>query len=64
MRKILISGASRGIGRSIAEKCLEDGHEISLGVRDLASLNNTKLDQNKNKKVIINEYNDIGNCKR
>ncbi len=57
MRKILISGASRGIGKSIAEKCLEDGHEISLGVRDLASLNNTKLDQNKNKKVIINEYN-------
>ena len=33
MRKILISGASRGIGKAIALKLLKEGHSISLGVR-------------------------------
>ena len=34
MRKILISGASRGIGKAIALKLLKEGHSISLGVRE------------------------------
>ena len=33
MRKILISGASRGIGKAIALKLLKEGHSLSLGVR-------------------------------
>jgi NAD(P)-dependent dehydrogenase (short-subunit alcohol dehydrogenase family) len=37
-RTLLISGASRGIGRSIAEKLLVEGHRLSLGVRDPAGL--------------------------
>ena len=32
-RTLLISGASRGIGRSIAERLLAEGHRLSLGVR-------------------------------
>ena len=33
-RNILISGASKGIGRCIAEKAIRDGHNISIGLRD------------------------------
>ena len=46
MRTILISGASRGIGNSIAIKALEEGHRISLGVRNLKAFTDTKLDPN------------------
>ena len=42
MRKILISGASRGIGKAIAIKLLQEGHSISLGVRRKEDLINTK----------------------
>tara|TARA_B100000965_G_scaffold234129_1_gene196103 strand:+ start:408 stop:1121 length:714 start_codon:yes stop_codon:yes gene_type:complete len=48
MRKILISGASRGIGKSIAIKLLNEGHSISLGVRKKESLINTPLDPKSN----------------
>ena len=33
MRNILITGASRGIGKAIALKLLKEGHSISLVVR-------------------------------
>ena len=39
MRTILISGASRGIGLNIAYKELKEGNRISVGIRDLESLN-------------------------
>ena len=44
MRKILISGASRGIGKAIAIKLLKEGHSLSLGVRQKEDLFNTPLD--------------------
>ena len=44
MRTLLISGASRGIGRAIAERALNDGHRLSLGLRDLDSLRGSALD--------------------
>jgi len=44
MRKILISGASRGIGKAIALKLLKEGHSLSLGVRKSEDLINTPLD--------------------
>ncbi|WP_320667992.1 SDR family NAD(P)-dependent oxidoreductase [Prochlorococcus sp. MIT 1307] len=58
MRTILISGASRGIGRAIALKALEDGHRISLGIRDLNSVKGSKLDPDisGSNRVILNHY--------
>ena len=44
MRTLLISGASRGIGRAVAERALADGHRLSLGLRDLEMLKQTPLD--------------------
>ncbi|WP_269624550.1 SDR family NAD(P)-dependent oxidoreductase [Prochlorococcus marinus] len=46
MRKILISGASRGIGKAVALKLSEEGHSLSLGVRETRDLINTPLDPN------------------
>ena len=59
MRKILISGASRGIGKAIALKLLNEGHYISLGVRNEEDLINTSLDPilNNTEKLIVNSYN-------
>ncbi|MEC9068892.1 MAG: SDR family NAD(P)-dependent oxidoreductase [SAR324 cluster bacterium] len=42
---IMISGANRGIGRTIAERLLGDGYLLSLGVRNLAKLPNTLKSQ-------------------
>ncbi len=44
MRNILISGASRGIGKAIALELLKKGHYLSLGVRKKENLINTPLD--------------------
>ena len=48
MRKILISGASRGIGKAIALKLLKEGNSLSLGVRKREDLFNTPLDPKSN----------------
>ena len=58
MRNILISGASRGIGKAIALKLLKEGHSISLGVRNERSLIDTNLDPKSNnpEKFLIHNY--------
>ena len=58
MREILITGASRGIGKAIALKLLKEGHSISLGVRKMENLNNTPLDPKLNnpEKFIVHSY--------
>jgi len=58
MRTILISGASRGIGLNIAHKELKEGNRISVGIRNLESLNGSVIDPNKwpEGRIIINEY--------
>ncbi len=58
MRTILISGANRGIGRSIAEKLLKDGHCISLGIRNPEELKETILDPKISgaENILLNKY--------
>ncbi len=58
MRTILISGASRGIGRSIALKALQDGHRLSLGLRNFEQVKGSKLDPNisGSDRIILSHY--------
>ena len=58
MRKILISGASRGIGKAISLKLLREGHSLSLGVRKKEALFNTPLDPELNnpKSFMVHTY--------
>ena len=43
-RRVLLTGASRGIGRSIARRLLKDGQHLSLGLRDPEALRGSELD--------------------
>ena len=55
-RSILITGASRGIGRCIAEKAIQDGHNISIGLRNLTCFKDSELpDLNKKSDHILIE---------
>lgn len=63
MRKILISGGSRGIGKAIAISLLKEGNYVSLGIRNKSNLSNTILDNKKypSKKLIVHNYNAVDN---
>mgnify|MGYP001215074770 CR=1 FL=1 len=58
MRNILITGASRGIGNAIAKKLMKDGHNISLGLRNLNTVKGTILDPKltNSKNILLNYY--------
>tara|TARA_Y100001970_G_scaffold293136_1_gene438013 strand:+ start:22301 stop:23008 length:708 start_codon:yes stop_codon:yes gene_type:complete len=58
MRKILITGASSGIGLQIAHKELKEGNRVSIGIRNLESIKGTIIDpQNwKEGQIIVNKY--------
>ena len=57
-RNILISGASRGIGRCIAEKAIQDGHNISIGLRNLKCFKNSELPHlnKKSERILVERY--------
>ena len=58
MRKILITGANRGIGLHIAYKELLEGNQLSVGIRDIDSIYGSKIDPKKwgKNQIIINKY--------
>ena len=58
MRKILISGASSGIGLRIAYKELQEGNQLSIGIRDTQSIKGTIIDPQKweEGQIIVNRY--------
>ena len=55
-RTVLISGASRGIGRAIAQRLLADGHRLSLGVRNPEALLGTCLDPGGTTGLLVQPY--------
>ena len=57
-RTILISGASKGIGRSITERLIREGHRISIGVRNPDKLKESLLEQNVSvgKRLLLTKY--------
>ena len=58
MRTILISGASSGIGLEIAYKQLKEGNRVSVGIRDLESLEGSIIDPKRwpKEQLILNKY--------
>ena len=58
MRTILISGASSGIGLKIAHKQLKEGNRVSVGIRDLESLEGSIIDPKRwpKEQLILNKY--------
>jgi NAD(P)-dependent dehydrogenase (short-subunit alcohol dehydrogenase family) len=52
VRTLLISGANRGIGRAIAERALRDGHRLSLGARDPASMKRSGFPVSKRVQIV------------
>ena len=58
MRKILISGANSGIGLQIAHKELQEGNQLSIGIRDTESIKGTILDPQKwqDGQLVVNKY--------
>ena len=58
MRTILISGANSGIGLKIAHKQLQEGNRVSVGIRDLESLEGSIIDPQKwpKEQLILNKY--------
>ena len=54
MKVILISGASRGIGRKIAEHLLTENYYLSLGVRNPQCFDGTELSDSD--KVLVHSY--------
>jgi NAD(P)-dependent dehydrogenase (short-subunit alcohol dehydrogenase family) len=53
-RVVMISGASRGIGRAVAEHLLELGYRLSLGVRDPKSL--AGLAKGRSARALVQRY--------
>lgn len=64
--KVLITGASSGIGRSIAIEYAKEGYDLVLVARNKNKLNEVKkeIGNNVSVEVVSMDLNDIENCKR
>ena len=63
--KVLITGASSGIGRSIAIEYAKEGYDLVLVARNKSKLTEVKnsIGNNVNVEVVSMDLNDIDNCK-
>jgi len=61
-RTVLISGATGGIGRAIAERLLSDGHRLSLGCRKPENLEHADLGRPSRVQVVRYEASDAGSA--
>jgi NAD(P)-dependent dehydrogenase (short-subunit alcohol dehydrogenase family) len=52
-RRILVTGAGRGIGRAISEKLLSEGHQVALCARTQSDLESLSAKYPKNSLVVI-----------
>lgn len=64
--KVLITGASSGIGRSIAIEYAKEGYDLVLVARNKVKLNEVKkeIGNNVNIEVVSMDLNDVDNCKK
>ena len=61
--KVLITGASSGIGRDIAINLSKKGYDLILVARDLEKLNEVKSKLHTNVEVVSMDVSNAENCK-
>ena len=62
--KVLITGASSGIGRDMATEFAQKGYELVLVARDLEKLNEVKKELNTNIKTVCMDISNVENCRK
>lgn len=55
-RVVMISGANRGIGLAVAHALATAGYRLSLGVRDVASVNTSEIGDDRGADVMVAPY--------
>lgn len=62
--RVLITGASSGIGRDMARILSKKGHDLVLVARDLEKLNEVKEELKTNIEIVGMDISDVENCKK
>lgn len=62
--KVLITGASSGIGRDMARELSKRGYDLILVARDLDKLNEVKKELKTNIEVVSMDVSNVDNCKK
>lgn len=62
--KVLITGASSGIGRDMARELSKRGYDLILVARDLDKLNEVKEELKTNIEVVSMDISNVENCKK
>lgn len=62
--KVLITGASSGIGRDMAKEFAKNGYELILVARDLEKLNEVKSELKVKVEVVCMDISNVENCKK
>ena len=62
--KVLITGASSGIGRDMVRELSKKGHDLILVARDFEKLKEVKQELGTNVEIVSMDISDINNCKK